>query len=572
MYKKIFIFVLPLILAGSSLCATQVADYEVAKAKIENIMAHEETGIAAYNKKNIHCAETKSLACDLNVKAIALFFDCKTVVGNAFIAEILKQPVSPQDRDTILLNRQNIIKFLVNDPAFKVEITQLLDEARVAEQESIILLSDFFKGKTCPELKQLELIRQQNPLLAPAIEVFMVNQTAKTVSTAWNLFTAGVGLGTLGFAAPFVVNAIRMGNCSRKVGFFVAYLALGTGINVYSLGKDYALASEKRVKMHALSSLVAIAEKFELLCVKHGLKNQFKISNIQDQQGADLVARLKHSRYQKKSCWLFSTPAVHTFLYKIYQQEKYFAEVFASIAEMDAYNAIATKIIASQGTNNQMCFVSFLDNEKPSITIKGFWNVLVKGAVANDIVEQRHIILTGPNAGGKTTSIRAILQNIIIGQSFGVAAAQVCEFTMFDMIYSYLNISDDLVNGLSLFASEVKRAQEIIESIKTLAPQKKFFFALDELFTGTAAAEGEICAYNFIQRIAVSEGVQFVYATHFNKLKELEFDNNQRCMNYQVGAPIKNEQGKLVYPFTFYQGASDSCVALDMAKEANLFA
>ena len=42
-------------------------------------------------------------------------------------------------------------------------------------------------------------------------------------------------------------------------------------------------------------------------------------------------------------------------------------------------------------------------------------------------------------------------------------------------------------------------------------------------------------------------------------------------MNYKVNAPIKNNKGKLVYPYTLSTGASDVSVALDMAREANLF-
>jgi len=238
---------------------------------------------------------------------------------------------------------------------------------------------------------------------------------------------------------------------------------------------------------------------------------------------------------------------------------------------MDAYHAIATKIIESQNTNNKFCFVTYLNQVQPAVHAQSFWNVLVKNAVANSFSESRHTILTGPNAGGKTTAIRALLQNIVLGQTYGVAAAETFSFTLFDTIHSYLNISDDLLQGHSLFVSEVKRAQEILQIIKSLAPEHKFFFALDELFTGTVSEDGEKCAYEFVKRIAEFDGVQFVYATHFHKLKELGA-NSTLCANYKVDAPVKNQLGKLVYPFTLSQGANSSNVALDIAREANLFA
>jgi len=63
---------------------------------------------------------------------------------------------------------------------------------------------------------------------------------------------------------------------------------------------------------------------------------------------------------------------VHAFSYQIYQEEKRLAEVLASIAEMDAYHAIAAKMVASQKSNNKFCFVSFLDEDKPRIALKSF--------------------------------------------------------------------------------------------------------------------------------------------------------------------------------------------------------
>ena len=141
---------------------------------------------------------------------------------------------------------------------------------------------------------------------------------------------------------------------------------------------------------------------------------------------------------------------------------------------------------------------------------------------------------------------------------------------MFDAIHSYLNISDDLLNGLSLFASEIKRAKDLLESIKNLDTNKKFFFALDELFTGTVSEDGEVCAYEFVNKISTFERVQFIYATHFEKLKELANKNN-RCINYKVNAPTKDDNGALVYPYTLSQGANDSRVAITLAQQAGLF-
>jgi len=560
-----------LLLVSFTFAADLEDDLASGRDKLTSIMSNDETGISAYNKKNIHYVESSNIEKDLNISEIAKFFDCKTLIGRSFITETLKVPVSPEDKDTILVSRQNAIRTLVENPALKKDVEELLEVAKEAEQVVIELISDFYIGKSCPELKVLEQVKEQNPVLYPMIKFLTMNPTGRNIGLFANVSAlAGCSLTTcLSFRLAFLF-AKHGGSYARLVASG-AYSALLSGITAYTLGKDYIVASDKRSKVHSLNQLITIAEKFDGLCRDCDINHQFGISDIKNPVGVDLIQGLKHKRYQSKRTIFFRIPSVHVFLYKIHQEQKHLAEVFASIAEMDAYNAIATKIVASRRDGNQFCFVDFVDSEKSVIQSEGFWNVLVDNAVPNSICEDRHVILTGPNAGGKTTTIRSILQNIVLGQSFGVAAARSFEFTMFDVIHSYLNISDDLVNGLSLFASEVKRAQEILERIKTLPTGKKFFFALDELFTGTAAEAGEECAYRFVEKIAAFDGVQFIYATHFDRLKILG-EESPRCLNYKVDVPTKDIDGKLIFPFTLSQGANKVNVAIEIAKEAALFA
>lgn len=571
MYKKILAAMFCVAGVTPHLFADVVPNPDSGKQRIMAIMSNPETGIAAYNKKHIHYAETQNLAADLNVPEIAKFFGCKTLVGEAFLTETLSCPVAPQDRDTVLRDRQNAVRALVENPELKTEVEALLERAHSEEQDVIALFSEQFVGKTCPELQQLELIKKQNPGLYPIFNFFHTNSTGNMVGTAYNMAAVGFSVYALRLFGRLTYTFAKMKLPYGRFASMTAQMGLVGGICSYKLYKNYSTAAQKRAKLHALNQMVTIAENFEKLCTKHGIKNQFNLSEIKDPQGVALVKGLQHARYQGKNTWFFAEPLVHSFLYEVYQGQAHFAEVFACIAEIDTYHAMATKILESKNSKDKFCFVNFVDQAKPLVKTQGFWNVLVKDAVPSDLCESKHIILTGPNAGGKTTAIRALLQNIVLGQSYGVAAATTFEFTMFDIVHSYLNISDDISKKLSLFASEVKRAQDVLQRMKTLAPGTKYFFALDELFTGTVAEDGEKCAYEFVKRIADFPDVQFVYATHFNKLKELG-NNSPVCANYKVDAPTKNAAGKLVYPYTLSQGANQSNVALDLAREAKLFA
>lgn len=548
-------------------------DYESGKKNITTIMSNNETGIGAFNKRYVETAETVNIAKDLNTEAIAASFGCRTLMGKTFLAETLTNPVNSQDARGVLARRQQAIKQLVENPALKKAVDELLTVAQQQEQEVVALLSDYFKGKTCPELKQLEILKGQGNKVAEAFVHFMSHNPAmKTYG-----FVSG-GLSSIGIAAMTLWYAKQAGQLYRMqhpqwkvLAGASAYFGLLSGVITYSFYDECARGFEKRAKLHALSQLIAVAEQFESLTKRFAVPMQFKISDVaRNGQGKKLLYGLKHARYQKKKAYFFNIPLVHTFLYRVYEQQQYLAEIFAAIAEMDAYNAIATKMLQAQGTANEYCFAQYLEHEKPAVHATHFWNVLVPNAVVNSISEDRNVILTGANAGGKTTSIRAILQNIILGQTFGVAAARQFSFTKFDVIHSYLNVSDDLINGLSLFKSEVKRAQGILECAKSLG-NKKYFFALDELFTGTVSEDGEQCAYQFVKKIDTFDNLQFIYATHFEKLKQLGNDTTTTCANYKMDAPSKNDAGKLVYPFTLSKGVNEARVAMDIAREASLF-
>ncbi|MBV8660605.1 MAG: hypothetical protein JO129_00450 [Candidatus Dependentiae bacterium] len=506
---------------------------------------------------------TSNLDKDLNIEEIANFFNCKTVMGNTFLKETLQRPVSPIDQSKIIDLRKNAIAQLVHNPNLKKQVEILLKIA--AEQEKVVieLMSNTFKGQSCSELTVLKQLEEQKHPLYSWAKFNVYNPVIRTISFA-ELLSYTV---LLSAATPiFGMAAIKEPDYTVPA----VYSGLGLAVMGYALYKDCYDAGQKRVRMHALNQLIHISESIQNFSEEFKFETQFKLSLITNDADCAIIDGLKYSRYEDKTNYWFFVPVVHTFLYQVYEKESQLAQVFASIAEMDAYNAIATKILESQASEHKFCFATVIQSSKPQIKSKSFWNVLVPNAVVNSMDQDKHVILTGPNAGGKTTSIRAILQNIILAQTFGVAAAELFEYTQFDVILSYLNISDDLLNGLSLFASEIKRAKELVEIIKELAPDQKLFFVLDELFTGTAAEQGEKCAYEFIKKTAGYDQILFIYATHFNKLKELG-NQDFGLMNYKVNAPTKNNAGKLVYPFTLSAGASDINIAEDMAREAGLF-
>ena len=539
------------------------------KDQIVAIMQHVKDDVVSGCDQPTQYIDSANLK-DLNIDAMVDWFSCKTVMGKAMLAKNLQNPISPQDQTGIVELRHACVMELVNNPEYKAKVEQILTAA--AEQEAVVieLMSISFKSRSCPALQSLATLKEQGSPLYYLVKTMSSNPYVSTCMLGYEVSAISTSS----------VAAIQLGVEAWKKfgttdGIFLAAFSMANALaacGCYYLGlrPELESAGEMRPRIHALRRLVFFAQSLEELADQHCVALQFKKSFITDPNALSIMKELGYSRYNKPSEYIFNPATVGTFLYKIYENHAALAQIFASIAEMDACNAIANKILASKNSEQPFCVAEKLQADTPQVKSKSFWNVLVPKAITNSVTQDRNMVLTGPNAGGKTTAIRAILQNIVLAQTYGVAVAEKFEYTPFDTVLSYLNISDDLLHGDSLFASEVKRAQELLGKVKTLKSDQKLFFALDELFTGTVAEAGEECAYNFIKKISTYDKALSIYATHFKALKKLG-DENPRMMNYKVDAPVKNDAGKLVYPYTLSPGASDVCIALDMAREANLF-
>jgi len=548
---------------------------------LTDIMMNGQRGFKWHHDTSICYAEIQNLEKDLNYAEIVKKFNCTTPLGQIYLLETLQHPLSPIDQKGVLQFRRNAIEALVKNPSMYQSIQTLLDEASVELMQVAQLVdrpleyrfNEFTgKGEFKPKEESTDIV---------ATTFF------DALSFAWGIPSSALLLILPGWVAyrgwqyPGPITGIGIdnpggfwGGAQAMVPAVIAagYLAILSG----PMRFFYKQACRQRNMIYALRRLFDIADRLETLCLKYNFDIQFYGSDCQKNRlSRKILDEMAHDRYRHESSHLFFISAVRVLGAEIRLHRDRLAPLFAMIAEIDALAMFARKIIESKDTANKFCVVDFIESERPEIQAKQFWNILVNTGVtqkivANDLFEKRSIILTGPNEGGKTTSIRSILQNILLGQTFGVAAAEEFKFTPFNVIHSYLSIGDDILQGQSRFASEVRQAQDIIHRMQTLKSSEKFFFALDELFTGTNGKDGESCAYNFIDNIGSFVNVQFIYATHFDKLKTIQAEN-PLCSNYKVDAPVRNLAGKFVYPYTFSPGANTSYIALDRAREAGIF-
>ncbi len=242
-----------------------------------------------------------------------------------------------------------------------------------------------------------------------------------------------------------------------------------------------------------------------------------------------------------------------------------------ALGELDAYIGLAKLYTEYNNKPNHFVFANYITQSTPSVVMQGMWHPFVgsESAIANSITlgttTPNNVILTGPNAGGKSTFIKGLTINIILAQTIGMVPASSFTLTPFAKINTYMNIADDTSGGNSLFKAEVLRAQELIQNIDALQSGEFAFSVMDEIFSGTSPKEGEAASYAVAHELGSRKNSMLMLATHFPKLKELEKVTGN-FKNYQVRV-IRHDNGTFSYPFALEFGAADQNVAIEILQQ-----
>ena len=156
---------------------------------------------------------------------------------------------------------------------------------------------------------------------------------------------------------------------------------------------------------------------------------------------------------------------------------------------------------------------------------------VASNAVPNDIHLNKQLIITGPNAAGKTTTIKATLFNIILSQQIGYGFYKSAQINPYEYLHCYLNIPDTSGRD-SLFQAESRRCKEILTCMLE-HPKDRHFCIFDELYSGTNPYEAVASAYGYIDFISKNPNVDLILTTHYIDLCHL-LEKHDRIENLHM--------------------------------------
>ena len=231
----------------------------------------------------------------------------------------------------------------------------------------------------------------------------------------------------------------------------------------------------------------------------------------------------------------------------------------------DIYHLETLISIVKLRNHKDMCIPIYLKSDVPKCYIKnGYHPVLGNKSVKNSLImNQNNIILTGPNAGGKSTYLKSIMANVILSQTLCLSFANTCALTPFYFINTQINIPDR--NGKeSLFQAEMNRTKNNIDNIEKYENDKLSFVIMDEIFSSINPLEGISGSYAICKKLLSYKNVLIIIATHYSLLTELEKETN--FINYCV--KVNDDYS---YDYKIKKGISNQSIALEMLKNEVIF-
>lgn len=241
-------------------------------------------------------------------------------------------------------------------------------------------------------------------------------------------------------------------------------------------------------------------------------------------------------------------------------------EVSAWLAELDLSQSLAK---AARSRNYQFPVLS----SSNAINIQGGRHPIVEACfpeedfIENDLLmneDERAIgLITGPNMGGKSTFIRQAGLIQILFQIGSAAPVNRASLPMIDRIFTRIGAFDRLAKGQSTFYVEMQECAVIFEY-----QTKNSLILLDEVGRGTSSQDGHSIAQAMLEFLDSTKATpKVLFATHFAELASLARKGSSIfCLSVQV----KEQNGKVYFLHKITDGVCDQSYGVHVAKMAGI--
>jgi DNA mismatch repair ATPase MutS len=173
-------------------------------------------------------------------------------------------------------------------------------------------------------------------------------------------------------------------------------------------------------------------------------------------------------------------------------------------------------------------------------------------------------LVTGSNMSGKSTFLRTLGVNLRLAYAGGPVNATDLRTGLY-RLFTCIQVSDSLSNGISYFYAEVRRLKALLEA---LAEDRGYplFFLIDEIYRGTNNEERRIGSKAYLRALASGRGAGIV-STHDLELVNLA-DKIPNISNFHFREEIRN--GQMYFDYRLHPGPCPTTNALKIMELVGL--
>ena len=208
--------------------------------------------------------------------------------------------------------------------------------------------------------------------------------------------------------------------------------------------------------------------------------------------------------------------------------------------------------------------------DQPCIDIRGGRHLVVEQVidtpfVANDLTlndEQKLLVITGPNMGGKSTYMRQAALIVILAHIGCFVPAESLRIGPVDRIFTRIGASDDIAGGRSTFMVEMTETATILNNATASS-----LVLMDEIGRGTSTFDGLSLAWAAAHHMGENVQSFTLFATHYFELTALA-DEIPACSNVHLDAT--EHKGQLVFLHAVKPGPANQSYGLQVAALAGV--
>lgn len=346
-----------------------------------------------------------------------------------------------------------------------------------------------------------------------------------------------------------LIELVKFNGNPKEILYKVVTLAVYVGLYIYDLIQSFDIAhmlyNVRRQLYEKLNNIHTFIRKAKSLWEEnpHVCENTMKIWNLPSSLPSISLSTSIQGIYT-----LYKNKSVQSQLRQLLNQ----VYVLQSIHTMSHYQKENSKITSFPQWNTS----------EPTRMYGMGHPCLPKHQQRNPFLLEKNLIMTGPNAAGKTTYVRSVLANYIMAHSFGICFAKKSWIQPVQILSSFMRVQD-VIGSMSLYEAECQRCKELIEKAET--SEKPVLFFLDEPMHATPPIEGASTAMALAKYLGQMKHVKLIITTHYHVLTKLESLIPSQFHNISMEANMMNSM--IGFNYRLKSGPSYQSIAIEMLEK-----